>query len=277
MNDMDAMFAEINNFKLTTPINTTIAGKSLRGKNELPLISQAVGNAVATVAWSLSSKTGQKNIQRTIERSVNRKFFPYLNAMATGNSQSLHHVYEWGKVGVTSARLFDLVIPSQSRGKANFSMKVNFRPSKKMVPLTEAQATPNKSTGAVVKKKHIFYNKAMVMEYGMKVVVRPKGAKKMAFDNPAYYPGLDISPLSFTSKPIPINYSKMPTFRGLSNALTGFFSGIGQREVSESVNNYARSVKRGAEKSSLMINVSRPSDAYALAVADKISESLVVA
>lgn len=277
MDQLDAMFAEINNFKLTAPVPTAITGKNLRGVNELPLISQAVGNAVATVAWSLSSPSGQKNIQKTIERSVNRKFFPYINSMAAGNSKSLHHLYEWGNVGSTSARLFDLVIPAGSRGRANFSMKVNFRPSKKMVPLTEAQATPNKSTGAVVKKKHIFYNKALVMEYGMSVVVRPLGKSKLAFDKASYDPGLNMNPLSFTSKPINIDYSERPTYKGLEMVLESFFAGSGRRDISESVDRYAKSVKRGAEKSALMISVSRPSDAHARAVADKISESLVVA
>jgi hypothetical protein len=276
MTNMDTLFSKINKYKLTVPVSTVISGKKLKGKNELPLISQSLANSIATVGWALASPRGQENIQKTLQRSVNRKFFPYLNAMARGNRKSLHHVYEWDRAGVTAARLFDLKIPSSSRGKSNFSMKVEFRPSKSLVPLTDAQATPNENTGAVVKRKHVFYNKAMVMEYGMSVVIEPKGDKMMAFDNPAYYPGLDMSALSFTSKPVHVDYSQRPTHLGLTKAVESFFSTTGQRDAEESMTEYSRKVTRAASKASLMINVVKPSDEYAKAVASKVAESLVV-
>jgi hypothetical protein len=289
MNELDALFAEINSYPLTVKIPTKFSGKKIRAVNELPLISQSVANAISTIAWGLASPRGKVNLQTTLEISIKRKFLPYINAIARGN-KSLHHVYEWNKAGITSARLFDLVIPKTSRAQSNFSMKVEFRPSKTLVPLTEAQATPNKVTGAVVKKKHIFYNKAMTMEYGETVTIKPLGDKKMAFDNPntqnelASLSGLTgvewakktMSGLTFTSKPITIDYSRRPTYHGFQNALSAFFNSIGKTEINDSSNRYARAVSRGASKSSHMISVSVPSDAYAHAVAEKITNSLVV-
>jgi hypothetical protein len=283
MSEIDAIFAEINSIPMTAKIPVRFNGKNLKGTNELPLITQAAANAVATVAWSISSPRGQQNIQRTIETSIKRKFFPYVNALARGNRKSLHHVYEWEKVGVTSARLFDLRIPSNSRGRANFTMRVDFRPSKTLVPLTTAQATPNPDTGEVVKRQHVFWNKAMVMEYGMTVVVRPLGRSKMAFDNTSSAHGVlgadwsksTKSGLTFTSRPVKIDYSKRETFSGLQMAMKGFFP-VGQKEAGNSVRRYARIAARGARKSSHMINISMPSDAYANAVAKKITDSLVV-
>jgi hypothetical protein len=270
MSDIDAFFADFNSYKLTAPAPITSTGGKLKIRNELPLMSQSVANAIATVAWGLSGPSGQAKVQKTIERSVNRKFLPYVNAVSRGNKASMHHLYEWGSVGITSARLFDLVIPTSSRGRANFSMKVTYRPSTKLVPLTTAQATPNPFTGKVVKKQHRFYNKAMVMENGLTVVVRPKNTKYMAFDNP---PGAlqTKSGLTFSSKPITINYADKPNYHGLSNTLRSFFAGYGGNEVGKSLRVYGKNLKRAAERSSRNINVSIPSDSYAKAMGSKYS------
>jgi len=273
MSELDVLFKEINSMPLTAKVPVDTRGANLKVHNELPLISQSIANAIATVAWGISSPRGQQNIQKTIENSVQRKFLPYVNSMAMANKKSLHHVYEWNKVGVTSARLFDLVIPSTSRGKANFSMRLEFRPSRSLVPLTEAQATPGPS-GQVVERKHVFYNKAMIMEYGDKVVVRPKNTKYMAFDTP---PGgrKTLSGLTFSSRPVTIDYSKMQTSHGLNAAISSYFKTVGDKEAEKSVKKYSRSVARGARKSAHMITVHTPSDAYANSVAARITNALV--
>lgn len=284
MSTLDALFAEINSYPLTVKAPTKIAGRKLKGKNELPLISQSVANAIATVAWSIASPRGQSNIQKTIETSVKRKFLPFVNAYSRANRKSMHHVYEWEKIGITSARLFDLKVSEDSRGRANFSMRVAYRPSKTLVPLTISQATPNEKTGAVVKRQHVFWNKAMVMEYGQTVTVRPLGDKKMAFDNPRYGEGVTgtswtrntDNPLVFTSRPVKIKYSSRQTYRGLENAIAVYFRSVGKQDVGRSVKEYGKKVRRGAGKSTHMITVSTPSDAYAHTVAKKIADSLVV-
>ena len=272
MNQLDAMFKEFNNYKLTAPIPTKISGVKLRGVNELPLMSQAIANAIATAAWSLSSPQGQENIQRTIENSVKRKFMPYVNSMAMANKKSLHHAYEWGKVGQTSGRLFDLKIPGSSRGKANFSMRLTFRPSKALVPLTEAQATPG-PTGEVVEQRHIFWNKAMVMEYGQKVVIKPTISKYLAFDNP---PGTRAteSGLTFTSRPVTIDYSRLATYHGLEAAIRSFFTSVGGMEIDRDMQTYGRKAAAAADKSAVFLTVSTPSDGYAKSIAARMTRGL---
>jgi hypothetical protein len=222
----------------------------------------------------MASPRGQQNIQQSIENSVKRKFLPYMNAMARSNRKSMHHAYEWNKVGQTSARLFDLKIPSSSRGKTNFSMKLEFRPSRSLVPLTEAQREPNPVTGAVVQQTHIFWNKAMVMEYGQTVTVRPIKARYMAFDNP---PGArqTNSGLTFSRLPINIDYSQRPSYHGIETALSAFFKGVGSREAGDAVQTYGRQVRRGAEKAAHMLTISTPSDAYAHSVASRITQAMV--
>ena len=271
---MDELFSQASRMPMTVKVGTKINGAKLHGKNELPLMSQSIANSVQTVVWSLASRKGQKNIQKTIERSVNRKFLPFVNALSTANRKTMHHLYEWNKVGVTSARLFDLKIPSASRGKTKFSMVVDFRPSKSLVPLTEAQQTPG-PTGETVKRVHVFHNKAMVMEYGLPVVVRPKNSKYMAFDNP---PGTreTLSGLTFTSRPVTINYADRPTYQGLEKALQAFFSGYGKQDISNSVRGYSKQVTAGAGRAAHVINVSMPSDGYAKMVASRIANALVV-
>lgn len=272
MNQLDAMFSEFNNYKLTVPLSTRITGRKLRGKNELPLMSQSIANAIATAAWAISSPQGQENIQRTIENSVKRKFVPYVNAMATANKKSLHHAYEWNKVGQTGARLFDLKIPAASRGKANFSMRLEFRPSKTLVPLTEAQATPGPS-GAVVEQRHVFFNKAMVMEYGQKVVIRPNISRYLVFDSPPGSPFTE-SGLTFSTGPVMIDYSRLDTYHGLENAITSFFSTVGGSEINRDIQNYGRRAAKAADKSSVFLTVSTPSDGYAKTIASQMTRAL---
>lgn len=271
--DLDALYAEINKYPLTVRAGTRTTTRNVKIKNELPLISQSIANAILTTAWGIASPHGQANIQKTIENSVKRKFLPYMNAYSQANRRGMHHMYEWGKVGNSSARLFDLVIPASSRGRANFTMRLTYRPSKSLVPLTEAQATPNPNTGAVVEQRHIFYNKAMVMENGLSVTVRPQKAKFMAFDNPPGSPPT-LTGLTFTSKPVTIDYTKLPTYHGMDKALRMFFQGPGARDAADSVQRYGRSVRKAAERSTHMINVVTPSDGYARSVASSISSSL---
>jgi len=148
-------------------------------------------------------------------------------------------------------------------------MVVNFRPSKSLVPLTEAQMTPGPS-GKTVTSRHVFYNKAMVMEYGHQVTIRPKGARALAFDNPSTIG----EGLYFTKAPVVVNYSDKPTFQGLQMAVSGFFSAYGKKETSDAVEQYGKKVSRAAGKAAHMINVSMPSDGYAQAVASRITEAL---
>jgi hypothetical protein len=88
----------------------------------------------------------------------------YIDSKARMNPKSLHHVYEWGKVGSPSARLFD------------FKVSV----SKRMLTIT----------GSFLKSKSIppggdepFTDKANIMENQIAVFVSPKNASVLVFED----------------------------------------------------------------------------------------------
>ncbi len=87
----------------------------------------------------------------------------FIDSNARVSPQALHHVYEWSKVGSPDARLFDITYVV-SNGGLTFSS--TFRQS---MSIKDGSREP-------------FYNKAKVMEEGIPVVIKPKNAKKLAFE-----------------------------------------------------------------------------------------------
>jgi hypothetical protein len=106
----------------------------------------------------------------TIFNQIDRDFGLYIDATARTKPKSLHHVYEWNKTGIPSARLFNLN-PTPGVG---LSLGINnqFKLSKSTVP------NKNKKQ----KTKYKFPNKAAVMESGMPVTIRPRSAQRLVFE-----------------------------------------------------------------------------------------------
>lgn len=88
----------------------------------------------------------------------------YIDAMARSNPESLHHVYEWYKVGRMDGRLFDI---NYSVNKLGIVIDSNFRQSQS---IQSGSSEP-------------FYNKAKIMENRTTVVIRPKGDNPLVFDD----------------------------------------------------------------------------------------------
>jgi hypothetical protein len=99
---------------------------------------------------------------------INLDFGNYIDALARSKPKSLHHVYEWKKTGNKSARLFKLNKTTQVG--LSFGINYAFLPSKSMVP------------SATGKRRHMFINKASVMEKGEPLVIRPKNADRLVFE-----------------------------------------------------------------------------------------------
>jgi hypothetical protein len=87
----------------------------------------------------------------------------FIDSNARVNPQALHHVYEWSKVGSPDARLFDIDYVVSNGG---LTISSTFRQS---LSVKEGSREP-------------FYNKAKIMESGIPVVIKPKNAKKLAFE-----------------------------------------------------------------------------------------------
>jgi hypothetical protein len=125
------------------------------------------------VMAKLTSNIGfQTLFTNTIFNQVNKDFGEYIDAKARANNRSFHHIYEWGKTGDSSARLFKLNKISQD----GLSLKINYdlMDSKSFVPSSNS------------KRRHVFIKKASVMEEGRSVVIKPRHAERLVFDINGY-------------------------------------------------------------------------------------------
>jgi hypothetical protein len=131
-------------------------------------ISAYVYYEAAVIAKLTANKAFQNAFSKLMFDQINLDFGNYIDALARSKPKSLHHVYEWKKTGNKSARLFKL----NKNGQVGLSFGINyeFLPSKSMVPA---------STG---KRRHMFMNKASIMEKGEPLVIRPKNADRLVFE-----------------------------------------------------------------------------------------------
>jgi hypothetical protein len=105
-------------------------------------------------------------ISRAIFSITGERFMIDVDNYSRINPKKMHHVYEWGKIGNKSARLF--VLERQSIIDGSLLISANFLPSKLPVPINPELLNPGK-TGKRVSRKSIFANKAQVMESGAPV------------------------------------------------------------------------------------------------------------
>ena len=123
----------------------------------------------ASVISKLETSVAFKNkFKKVIFTQINKDFGEYIDAQARIKPQSFHHVYEWKKVGQKDARLFKINMIDGS----GISFKVNyeFKQSKTSVPSKKGR------------RRHVFANKAAVMEAGMPVTIAPRAAERLVFE-----------------------------------------------------------------------------------------------
>lgn len=124
----------------------------------------------ANVLASLESNAAFKNLfKTTIFNQIEKDFGEYIDAKARISPKSLHHVYEWNKVGKPQSRLFKLYM-METPG-LSFKLNFEFMPSRSSVP----------SKNVKQKKRYIFANKARVMEDGQPLIITPKNAERLVF------------------------------------------------------------------------------------------------
>lgn len=126
----------------------------------------------AQVISKLSSNIAFKNkFREVIFNQIDKDFGEFVDSQARVKPRSLHHVYEWDQAGDKSARLFKLnKLNTEGLG---FSVSYEFLPSK-----TFASAEGN--------RKHVFVNKASVMEAGMPLKIAPRHSKRLVFETNGY-------------------------------------------------------------------------------------------
>ena len=107
---------------------------------------------------------GKRLFLNALGSSVREMLEIFIDSNARSNPQALHHVYEWYKVGSPDARLFDIKYTVSNVGLSFYS---SFRQSN---TIKDGSSSP-------------FYNKAKIMEDGVPVVIRPKIANVLVFED----------------------------------------------------------------------------------------------
>jgi hypothetical protein len=91
--------------------------------------------------------------------SIDKEFGQYMDAQARIKPKSLHHVYEWNKMGNAGSRLFKLkMLPS-----TDLSFKISY--------------------GLL---EHVFREKASIMEAGMPLKIAPRHSERLVFETNGY-------------------------------------------------------------------------------------------
>jgi hypothetical protein len=116
-----------------------------------PIILEELANAVFT----LSAKS----------------FIKAMNIESKSNPSAYHHIYEWQRLGTTSGKLFFLRKTNSKNGK--LIINPGFIKSKTKVPVSPELLSPGK-TGKSVASKHIFKDKAFIMESGKPIIYRTR-------------------------------------------------------------------------------------------------------
>jgi hypothetical protein len=124
----------------------------------------------SVVSKLTSSKQFQSKFSKVIFDQINKDFGDYIDALARSKPKSLHHIYEWKRVGQKNARLFELKLASQDG--LSFTISDSFKPSKSFVPAS------NKS-----RRRHVFVDKARVIEEGKPLIISPKHSERLVFES----------------------------------------------------------------------------------------------
>lgn len=124
----------------------------------------------SNVVAKLTTSTAFKNkFKKTLYTQISKDFGEYMDAQARIKPRSLHHVYEWKKAGNAQARLFKLNMIDTPG--ISFKVDFEFKPSKSPVPAKKSR------------RRHVFINKASVMEAGMPLIIAPRAAERLVFES----------------------------------------------------------------------------------------------
>ena len=130
-------------------------------------VSAAIYYQAQVMAKLMNNEAFNNKFKEFIFNQVSKDFGEYVDAKARTSPKSLHHVYEWDQTGSPSARLFKL--NRANSGPMSFAISSEFLPSKSFV-----------KTGD---RRHVFVNKAAVMEAGMPLKIAPRFAQRLIFES----------------------------------------------------------------------------------------------
>jgi len=111
------------------------------------------------------TKKGHKVFLNNLALGTIESFKQYIDVTARMSPGALHHIYEWDQVGSPGARLYNITY--SSNGKNAIFFNSTFKQSKSI------------KNGSTVP----FINKAEIMENGTPVIIKPRKAKVLAFED----------------------------------------------------------------------------------------------
>ena len=132
--------------------------------NQNKLVSDLNNIVQYSIGFLDGVKKGKRLFLNNVGMLTQEILEQFIDSNARSNPQMLHHVYEWYKTGSPDARLFDINYTVSGVGLSFYS---NFK-----------QSTSRKAGSKVP-----FYNKALIIEKGMAVTIRPVNARALAFED----------------------------------------------------------------------------------------------
>ena len=119
----------------------------------------------------LSAPKVLEELANAVFTLTGKSFIKAMNLQAKANPKKYHHIYEWNRVGVSSQRLFLIYKQSSTNGK--LIIKPAFIKSKTKVPVPSELQNPGR-TGKAVAARHVFRDKAYIMEMGKPIIYRTR-------------------------------------------------------------------------------------------------------
>lgn len=260
--------------KLDAAIIKFSSSKSARMPNNLGERTAGLAAMMFASGYTLTESVNVSAMQEKVEKKISKEFLKFINTLAMSTPKSFWHVYEPNKVGITSARLFDLK-SSDKVFKSVMRMELTFKPSKMMTPVPEELKQPG-PTGKFVKRRHKFPNKALTYEYGTTIHVRVKKAKYLAFlSNKPAKASRRLPSGNYINfyKSITIDTKSQPTYQSLSRTAKDFMDERAPRiaqDVYEKQAKYMREAGIMAVRKS--ITVKTPSNSAAKSMGKKIAK-----
>ena len=149
--------------------------KTMKGLSAGPLKDSTVPQISAVLYYQANvlgslteNKVFKEKFKTIVFTQIMKDFGNYVDTLARIRPKSFHHVYEWGRVGDMSSRLFTL--ESKDQEGTAFSVAYKFKASVSLVPNSDG------------KRRHVFINKAQVMENGNPLIISPRSAERLVFD-----------------------------------------------------------------------------------------------
>lgn len=139
----------------------TDAGVINMSTNMTTVVTSALNYELFVFAEGTDSEISRQALYRDVVKTLEFNLGGYVDRKAVNYPAKLHHVYEWDRVGEPDARLWAMV--PKTKGKV-LTVGYTFLPSKTYVPIKE-DLQPG--------SKHIYTDKAGMMELGKPVLVRP--------------------------------------------------------------------------------------------------------